>query len=134
MAYSHHMKNKIKDRLLLIITGLSFFAIGLPSYILLNKRTSEKWSMFIMMSLFYLIALFYLSSTSPRFRKLPKRKFYSFLFFIFIITVSIPAIFFELRLLPMPQKIAVYGIAIVPLSAATMVFLEYCIQKWRFLK
>jgi hypothetical protein len=128
------MKNKIKDRFLLIITGLSVFTIGLTSYIFLHKRTSDEWAIFFMMSFFYLIALSYLSWTSPRFRKLPKIKFYSFLFVIFIITVSMPAIAFELRLLPMPRNVVVYGIAFVPLSVATMMFLDYCIRKWRFLK
>jgi len=72
--YSTIMKANLKDRFLLIVTGLGIFIVGIPIYLLLDTRLSEEWSSFIFMSLGYFVALIYLPFTSRRLRKLSKIK------------------------------------------------------------
>ena len=125
------MKTNIKDNILLIVTGLCIFIIGIPIYLFLNNRFSDKWTTFIFMSLGYLVALIYLPFTSSRLRRLSKLRIILFQLAMWSSTVGITAFIFKLRILPMPDHAQIYVIAMVILSAANMVFLEYCQRRFK---
>jgi hypothetical protein len=125
------MKANIKDRIVLIVTGLCIFIFGIPIYVFLDNRFSEKWTSFMIMSLGYFIALIYLPFTSSRLRKLSKVKIILFQLVMGMSTVGVAALIFKLHILPMPDTTMLYVMAMVILSAATMVFLEYCQRKFK---
>ena len=82
------MKRKLGDKLLLVLTGLAIFAIGIPLYLFVEKRFSKGWTDFIMMSIGYSIALQYMPFTSARLRRIPKFKIILFQTVMAVITIG----------------------------------------------
>jgi len=126
--------DKTKDRILLIAAALSFFIIGLPAYFVVDKAYSEQWAKFAVMSFGYIGLLFYLPRTSKKLRKIPQLRLLSFQLVVALFSIGIVFLSFKCGILPMPESTTIYALGMIPLSALSMLFLEYCNRKWTFLK
>jgi hypothetical protein len=128
------MKTRLFDKLLLILTALGSLGFAVFLGVYLESKFSKGWKDFIMMSIGYLIALQYLPFTSARLRRIPKYKIILFQTVMAALTIGISYLVFKMGVLPFPERTSIYVIGMIPLAAGSMVFLDYCVKKWKFLK
>lgn len=130
------MLNKtIKDKLLLIVVGLSMMIFGGTIYIILRKSLVKMWANFVMASIAYLIIMLGGSLTFKEFKKIPKHKLLLFWGGFYILTVSSAFLAFRYELLPMPKSFHVYTLFIVILLISGSIFLlEYLVKKVKFFR
>lgn len=129
------MREKTKDEILLLVTGVSIFIIGIPFSLFLRKHMSDEWSLFVWNSLGFIIALVWLPFAMHRlFSRWRKFKIILFQLLLGVFIVGLGALVFKLRILPQPRTAMPYMLAWVIIGAPTLTVMEYCIRKWKVLK
>jgi len=128
------MKNKVMDKLYLILTGFLILLFYLLSDILLGKFLPKKWIDFVVACIAYLIILVYGTSTLKEFFKRgAKMKVFLFQGTCYIVTVGIAFLGLQLGIVPFPENHHVYAAAIITLSICAGMVLLLLIKKTNFI-
>lgn len=128
-------KNKLIDKLLLVLTGFSILLFYFIADITLGKIVSKEWADFTLSSTIYLIIILWGALTFKEFKKIPKFKLLLFWGGFYILTVSSAFLAFRYELLPMPKSFHVYTLFIVILLILGSIFLlEYLVKKVKFFR
>ncbi len=126
------IKNKLTDRLLLVLVALilSGFIVLFTAFI--RPRFSEDWQKFIFASLAYLVVLIAVSFTAEQLKRLSKVKIMLFQIGFYILTVGMSFLIFWSGLLPLPQGSLMYILPITVLSVASLIVIDYLKERSDF--
>lgn len=125
---------KLKDKLMLLLTGLLISSVFLFGMIFFGEIISVKQIYFILMSIGYLVMLSYAIFGVGRFKQIPKVKLLLFQSVFYIVTVSVAYLIFTYKLLPIEYRFGIYGAIIIVLSMSAVALLDFCVKKMKFFR
>ncbi len=111
------IKNKLTDRLLLVLAALILSGFIVLFIAFIRPRFSEDWQKFIFASLAYLVILIAISFTAEQLKHLSKVKILLFQIGFYVLTVGISFLIFWSGFLPLPQRSLMYVLPMTVLSA-----------------